>query len=231
MAKADDKALVQGSMDQMPAHIQKTAATGAGNEGVTASDLEIPQLKLLQKMSPEVDKGQSSYVEGAEPGMIFNTLTGKLSTTVNLINLRMTKDVSVFRKREFGGGGSGSFIGNFPTKAEAEAYLSDNGLAVQEYDIADTAKHLVIVLDDNGAPESEAVIYMSSTKLRTSNKWNSELLMTKADRYASVWQLGVENLSNAKGTWSNFTIAFAGWCTPELLDYAKGTFESLPDAA
>ena len=231
MAKASDKALVEGSIDQMPAHIQKTAATGAGNENVSASDLEIPQLKLLQQMSPEVQKGTDSYVEGAEPGLIYNTLTGKVSETVNLVNIRMEKEVSVFRKREFGGGGSGSFIGTFDTKPEAEAYLSDQGLAVSEYDVTDTAKHLVVVLDDTGAPESEAVIFMSSTKLRTSNKWNSELLMTKADRYASVWQLGVERLSNAKGTWSNFTIAFAGWCPPELLEYTKGVFDSVAPAS
>lgn len=227
MANKANQALVTGSIDQMPAHIAKGAASGVGNENVSASDLEIPQLKLLQKMSPEVDKSGGSYVEGAEPGMIYNTLTKRLSDSVFLVNIRMDKEVSVFRKREFGGGGSGSYIGAFDDKPTAEAYLVEAGLTVAEYDLSDTAKHFVLVLDDDGNVESEAMIYMSSTKLRTSNKWNSELLMTKADRYASVWQLGVENLSNSKGSWSNFTIAFAGWCPEALLERAKGAFDAL----
>lgn len=225
MAKADSKALVEGSIDQVPAHIAANASLGIGNENIGAGDVEIPQLKLLQAMSPEVQKGTDGYVEGAEPGMIFNTLSRKASDFVNLINLGMTKECSVFRSREFGGGGSGSYIGAFPTRVIAEAYLTENGLAINEYDISDTAKHLVVVLDDKGEVESEAQIYMSSTKLRTSNKWNSELLMTKMDRYASVWRLGTERLSNSKGTWSNFTIAFAGWCPPALLEYAKNAYD------
>ena len=227
MAKSAENALVAGSIDQMPAHIAKSAATGVGNENISASDLEIPQLKLLQKMSPEVDKSGGSYVDGAEPGMIFNTLTHRIADSMNVVNINMIKEVTVFRKREFGGGGSGSFIGTFDDKPTAEAYLLEAGLAVNEYDLADTAKHLVLVLDENGDVESEAMIYMSSTKMRTSNKWNSELLMTKADRYASVWQLGVENLSNAQGSWANFTIAFAGWCPEALLNRAKGAYEAV----
>lgn len=46
---------------------------GMGMEHVGAKDLTIPRFKILQDLSPEVNKRKDTYVEGAEPGMIYNT--------------------------------------------------------------------------------------------------------------------------------------------------------------
>lgn len=42
---------------------------------VAKEDLPRPSLRILQKGSPQVDKENAKYVEGAEAGMIFNTTT------------------------------------------------------------------------------------------------------------------------------------------------------------
>ena len=47
----------------------------AGFENVKTSSLALPILKLLQNGSGEAQKRNQNYVEGAEPGMIFNTVT------------------------------------------------------------------------------------------------------------------------------------------------------------
>ena len=47
-------------------------------KGLAAVDMEstaIPFLKILSSMSPQTKKQKSEYVEGAEEGMIFNTVT------------------------------------------------------------------------------------------------------------------------------------------------------------
>ena len=45
---------------------------------ITQEDLALPFLKILGQLSPEVNKRDGKYVEGAEPGMIFNSVTGEL---------------------------------------------------------------------------------------------------------------------------------------------------------
>ena len=43
---------------------------------VGQDDLALPFLKILGQLSPEVNKRDGKYVEGAEPGMIYNSVTG-----------------------------------------------------------------------------------------------------------------------------------------------------------
>ena len=45
---------------------------------VGQDDLALPFLKILGQLSPEVNKRDGKYVEGAEPGMIYNSVTGEL---------------------------------------------------------------------------------------------------------------------------------------------------------
>ena len=45
---------------------------------VGQEDLALPFLKLLGQLSPEVNKRDGKYVEGAEPGMIYNSVTGEI---------------------------------------------------------------------------------------------------------------------------------------------------------
>ena len=55
---------------------ESDAAAGLGNVG--HEDLALPFLKILGQLSPETNKRDGKYVEGAEPGMIYNTVTGEL---------------------------------------------------------------------------------------------------------------------------------------------------------
>ena len=52
------------------------ANKGIGN--LTQEDLALPFLKILGQLSPEVNKRDGKYVEGAEPGMIYNSVTSEL---------------------------------------------------------------------------------------------------------------------------------------------------------
>ena len=55
---------------------EEDASRGLGNIG--HEDLALPFLKVLGQLSPEVNKRDGKYVQGAEPGMIFNSVTGEL---------------------------------------------------------------------------------------------------------------------------------------------------------
>ena len=56
-----------------PSMFEADANEGLGQLG--QDDLAIPFLRILSDTSPQVKKRDPEYVEGAEVGMIFNTLT------------------------------------------------------------------------------------------------------------------------------------------------------------
>ena len=49
-----------------------------GAQNISQEDLALPFLKILGQLSPEVNKRDGKYVEGAEPGKIINTVTNAL---------------------------------------------------------------------------------------------------------------------------------------------------------
>jgi len=48
---------------------------GAGLENFTTDDMQIPFIRILQALSPQLNKQDSMYIKGAEQGDIFNTVT------------------------------------------------------------------------------------------------------------------------------------------------------------
>jgi hypothetical protein len=70
----------------LPANMfEDDAAKGLGAIG--QEDLALPFLKILGQLSPEVNKRDGKYVEGAEPGMIFNSVSGELYDGVKGIDV------------------------------------------------------------------------------------------------------------------------------------------------
>ena len=56
-----------------------------GAQNISQQDLALPFLKILGQLSPEVNKRDGKYVEGAEPGKIINTVTNKLYDEIEVI--------------------------------------------------------------------------------------------------------------------------------------------------
>jgi len=63
--------------------MEADAAQGAQN--ISQEDLALPFLKILGQLSPEVNKRDGKYVDGAEPGKIINTVTNELYDTLNVV--------------------------------------------------------------------------------------------------------------------------------------------------
>ena len=54
---------------------------------MTQDDLALPFLKVLGQLSPECNKRDAKHVEGAEPGMIINTVTNEIYDGVKGIDV------------------------------------------------------------------------------------------------------------------------------------------------
>jgi len=56
-----------------------------GFENITASDLLIPRLTILQKMSPQLDESKPEYIEGAKYGDFCDTATREIYKELHII--------------------------------------------------------------------------------------------------------------------------------------------------
>ena len=51
------------------------ADTGIGFEEVTVADVQIPFIRIIQALSPQLKKNDPAFIKGAGQGDIFNTVT------------------------------------------------------------------------------------------------------------------------------------------------------------
>jgi len=49
-----------------------------GFDNMTQDDLALPFVRILGQLSPQVTDGDAKYIDGAKPGMIYNTVTSEL---------------------------------------------------------------------------------------------------------------------------------------------------------
>jgi len=221
----------------LPANMfEDDAAKGLGAIG--QEDLALPFLKILGQLSPEVNKRDGKYVEGAEPGMIFNSVSGELYDGVKGINV-----IPCFYKLEYiewkdRGEGLGAPVAIYDSssdimsKTKPDANYKDrlpNGNYIEK-----TASHFVIVSGDS---PSTALISMKSTQLKISRKWNSMMsgikmkgangMFTPAS-FSHIYKLKTTQMSNDKGTWFGWEVSKVGPVTDKgLYDQAKGFSDSI----
>jgi len=194
--------------------------SGKGLGNMSQDDLALPFLKILGQLSPEVNKRDGKYVKGAEPGMIFNSVTGDLydgAKGIQVVPCHYKLEYIEWRDR---GEGSGAPVAihssssDIMTKTTRDASFKDrlpNGNYIER-----TASHFVIV---NGQTPSTALLAMKSTQLKISRKWNSMMagirlkgkngLFTPAS-FSHIYQLKTIQQSNDKGTWFGWEVSKIG---------------------
>jgi hypothetical protein len=217
-ATAND-VVVFGDKDQVPAHIQQTA-NPAGNENVSAEDLQIPRLNLLQAMSPQVEE-----LDDAKAGVIHHSITDELFEFVYAINVFYDKEFTLFKKRELGGG----FGGNYASREEAQAAVAEQPGDDSDWNIIETGKHAVIAMRPDGTVIGPALMLLSGSKLFFSKRWNTEISSRcdGKDRFAAVWKVAPVKQSNDKGSWYNYKAEFVSWTPEEVYDDAKSLYNSM----
>ena len=157
----------------LPAKIDFISDAGAGLENIDKDDLALPFLKLLQSGSDETKKKHANYVEGAEAGMFYNTVTKKLYSGEKGIEIipcfyKLTfPEWAPFERKEGRpvSPDRGPEILAKTKKDSSGKDVLDNG-----NHIIKTANHFVIISGDK--PE-KALMAMKSTQLKVSRGWNS----------------------------------------------------------
>lgn len=212
------------SGDQLPAHLAKGA--GLGNENVGANDMQIGRLDLIQQLSPQLLKSSPKFIDGAELGDIFNSLTNETYKSVFLVNLMYELRFSLFKKRKLGGG----LEGNFDTAEAAHQHMETNGLDKAQYDLIETGVHKCLLLDEKGVPVQPVLVYMNGSKKGVSDKWNTQIHMKGqgSDRFATVWVgTSVQEVNKQQQPYQNWKIDFAGFASEALYAEARENYYAL----
>ena len=192
------------------------ANTGFGN--MDTDDYALPFLRVLGQLSPECNKRDAKYIDGAEPGMIFNTVTKQLYDGENGVNI-----IPCYYKREYvewsdrGEGTSAPIAIHSVESGIIKDTTRDAGykdrLPNGNY-LENTASYFVTI--DDG---TSALISMKSTQLKVSRSWNSMMNSIKLKgkngmftpaMYSHVYNLKTVQQSNDKGTWFGWSIEKVG---------------------
>lgn len=233
---AEDKkstAVATQAAAQLPAHL-RVEGQGRGNENVTAQDLTIPRLGLLQGLSPQLEPGHAKFIPGATVGQMFNSLTNELYDVVYFSDVCFRKEYGVFVKRTAGGG----FRGSFATEVEAVTAMETmEGKA--DLECIETGVHFCVMLepkdpeqdfsDENQKAVGEFVLFFTVTKLKVSRNLNSLIRNRQqpSDRWAGAWLMTSVKETNKKGTFFNYSVAPFGWVSAEVNDICKATYEQV----
>ena len=186
---------------------------------MTQEDLALPFLKVLGQLSPECNKRDAKHVEGAEPGMIINTVTNEIYDGVKGIDV-----VPVHYKRQYiewqdRGESQGAPVKIYEAGDDLPSTTRDkfnkDRLANGNY-LENTASHFVVVLGNN---PTTALISMKATQLKVSRKWNSMMMGLKMQgknglftppTYSHIYKLSTVQMSNDKGTWFGWDVSKIG---------------------
>lgn len=212
----------------MPAELaqQFLQDAGQGLEKASAQDFALPFFYLLQKMSPQVDRHSEKFIEGAEDGQFLNTVTGELYSQLRVIPVDFEKVYIEWVPRDQGGG----FVAQYRNKNEAEMNKRE------DTQIVDTANHFVLVQNNEGEWQP-GIVSMTSTKLKASRKWLSQISMVQitgpngrkviAPSFSRMYDVMPEGpVTNEKGTFFVVKVVPVegedGWVSdPEVYDQAK----------
>jgi len=190
-------------------------AADEGKENIKGVDISIPFLAILQPMSPIVVDGT---VEGAKPGMIYNTATGELwdaevtgnkdkdaAKGVPFVRVHNDKKFIEWIPRAAGGGIAGDYEDGSPEVLDA---IRDAGgrykpLKVGDNDLVETHYiHGLTLTADGAEPTGFATMAAKSTNIKAIKDWNLQLLSLKGvPTYATRCKLVTVKDKNDQGTW------------------------------
>lgn len=194
------------------------AFANEGLESVSAQDLAIPYLRLLAQLSPQVNKRDGAYVEGAEAGMIYNTVENVAydgEVGVKVIPCYYRRVYVEWKPREKGGG----YVHTYPVddKIVGTTYKDDRGNDILPNGnlLTNTAEFYVIMIDKDGSLK-RCLITMTSTQLKKARKWLTQIqtMMGKGSdgrmfvmpMMSHIYTLSSVEERNDKGSWFGWEV-------------------------
>ena len=218
----ENKEVVEQTTSSMVAFDDTLLSEGTGLEDTTVEDFAIPFIRILQPMSPQLNKANGAYVEGASAGDLYNTVDGQIydgKKGILVIPCHFQRrwiqwspidddqraPIAIFEKAS-----------DCPPTERLKKDEKDNKdylLDGSGHYVEETHQHYVLICKDDGTLDA-VMIAMKSTSLKASRNWNA-LIKTrrfpKSDgtsfnppRFSHIYRLNTVMQSNG-------TMSYAVW--------------------
>lgn len=174
-----DNKEVQVKEENLPAALmdEMFEDAGVGQEEMTADDMQIPRLVILQSLSPQCIKTEGEYIDGAEAGMIMDSVTQKLidgDKGILIVSCSYRKTVIEWKLRENNGGGFVEDHGNHPELVTVcEKDIKNRMINKDGNEMKPTLEYYVFIIDAETGEANPALLSMSSTQIKAGKRWNT----------------------------------------------------------
>lgn len=194
---------------------------GAGLQEVKATDLAIPFLRILAQLSPQVNKRDGAYVQGAEAGDIYHTVSNtafKGAEGITVVPCYFQHRYLEWKPREKGGGFVGSHRADDAIVKTTRRDDRGNDVLPNGNLLVNTYQFFVLLLTEEGP--QRCMIAMSSSQVTKAKKWltvmesqtfrsSSGNLLTYPMFY-NKYKLVTVPQQNDKGSWYGWEIQKIG---------------------
>jgi|TARA_R110002153_G_scaffold131915_2_gene280919 hypothetical protein len=204
------------------------SGSSRGSEGVGIDDITIPRVDVLQALSPQRKKTNAEYIEGAEEGMLFNTVTKQLyGSNFVFVPVYFRKEYVIWKDRKEGGG----FCGAFSSELDAINAIADQDLNPEIHQISDTGQHFGLLVDDHESENpkiEEAVISMSRSKMKVSRQLNTMIRMAGGDRFERAYTVAAcESTNNNGEEFWNISVKQLGYVSESVFKAAEVVYTAI----
>lgn len=210
------------------------ADAGGGMEHTDKDSFAIPFLRVLQKISPQVDEDDPQHIPGAKGGALFNTVTGELydgKEGVEFCPVAYQRRFIQWAPRGDSAGFKGEWLPEEVTKALAEGTVTEleGRLTVGEDRLVDTRTHFGLVV--SGDAVSQVILPLSSTQIKKSKQLMSMLSSVKVKNvtpptWASRVKITTVLESNDQGSWYGVRFELVGMVESRELYEAGKAFHA-----
>jgi hypothetical protein len=178
---------------------------GEGKEAFSANDFMIPFIKLAQTTSDETKPKKEAYIEGLQPGMFFNTVTGEIfGPNIQVIVIKYVR-----KWYEWADGQAAPVAIHDPESIDVDkSDFSKWRNTATGNTVQDTCTFVCLVAGrENDGP---VLLPMAGTKIKVAKALITNINMLKipssgndAPIYGGIWQLESYEDSNDKGDFFN----------------------------
>ena len=218
-------------------------ATAGDGSYYDPSEMQIPFIRVLQALSPQLNKNKPEFIKGASNGDIYNTVTAEYwagGDGITVIPVYQETKYLEFVPRTQGGGYKGE---RHPSDPDLQSTHREGSKELLPYgnELVKSDQHFCLILADDGSYQP-AIIDMKATALKVSRRWKTQIAMQKVKSpkgqmitpalYATMWKLAAVEESNDQGSWYNWSVEKVGLVqSSELFREAKALRESVSSGA
>lgn len=188
-----------------------------GLENADSDCYAIPYLTVLQKLSPQCDKRDSKFVEGAEAGSLFNTVTQEIfsgDSGALIVPVTFVRAFTEWVPRDEGGGFRGMHEPSSSIVIRAKSGGPSGRLVAENGNhLADTRYHFCLLVTPTST--TQVVLSLASTQLKKSKQWMTQMNgirirgetgTFRPPSFSQLWRATTSQESNDQGSWFGWKI-------------------------